>query len=73
MTIETKYNVWDKGWVMNDNRPLEIMISGINISVDMDTDRNPAWSYCPIYRTNAGKTYREKEIFRSKEELIKSL
>lgn len=89
MTIETKYNIGDEVWVMYKNKPTRLTIGVVNISINkgrLELDRTTVYilytmepfeidpskmsdvEYIPYNRT-----FYEKDVFPTKEELIKSL
>ena len=89
MTIETKYNVGDEVWVMYNNKPTRLTIAAVDINIlrgrleldrcrveviyyiepfELDPSRMSNSEYIPYNRS-----YREKDVFPTKEELLKSL
>lgn len=66
MTIETKYNIGDEVWFIYENKPCFEQINGISIRPTVRI----------FYRFQVGLTEiskMEKEVFKTKEELLKSL
>jgi hypothetical protein len=72
MTIETKYNIGDEVWFMEDNKTKTIIISMILISCG---DNTLLSDKVKITYTISGRTnqYLESELFPSKELLLQSL
>lgn len=71
MTIETKYNVGDEVWFMDDNKPTK----GIVVKLDIDVSRKGDW-YIEHYKVEAKGFIHFKvgqSLFPTKEELLKSL
>lgn len=64
MAIETKYNIGDEVWVMSyNNHPHCVRITSISIKSDLSIR----------YHFRDFFDREENELFRSKEELLKSL
>lgn len=70
MTIETKYNIGDEVWFMNEGKPTSEKI------VRIDIERYECKQFieytvilCDVILTS----FYEEEVFPSKEELLKSL
>lgn len=64
MTIETKYNIGDEVWAMSyNNHPHCVRITSISIKSDLSI----------MYNFPTLFSREEKEIFPTKEELLKSL
>lgn len=71
MTIETKYNIGDEVWFMNENRPHK----GIVVKLDVDIARRGDW-YIEHYKVEVnGFEYCQvgESLYHSKEELLNSL
>lgn len=68
MNIETKYGLGAEVWFMCDNKPVSDQVSGI--SIDIDGYRNTNVVYRFDYRN---KQYFEGDLFKTKDELMKSL
>ena len=77
MIIETKYNCGELVWFMNDNKPLEVEISRINVVYNPTKNISYKVGYMAkfIHSTNceSGKWIDEELLFRSKKELLESL
>lgn len=71
MTIETKYNTGDKVWVNKFNRPSDAVVVSIEIYVEYNRNRNYYWVKNEF--DLARYKFEEREIFPTKEELIKNL
>ncbi len=73
MTIETKYNLEDEVWLMFSNKPCELRIKDVSIHKDIN--------YCTIKYSgfmlgpNGGNVTNvaEDTVYKTKEELLKSL
>jgi hypothetical protein len=74
MNFETKLNVDDSFWVMENNRPVSHVIRQIQI---LYCENVSCYTVIPKkdirYFVDSKKSYKEEEIFLSKEDLIKSL
>lgn len=82
MTIETKFNIGDKVWVMNKNNVCSTHIYGIRVDCEPE---NSGFTYYSLEAKPLRKQvrytlgyacdgfYDESELFPSKEELLKSL
>lgn len=82
MTIETKYNIGDVVWFMNNNKVCNTHINGIRVDCDPE---NSGFAYYSLeakplikqvkYTLGYGHDgfHNESELFPSKEELLKSL
>ena len=71
MTIETKYNIGDEVWFMENNRAT----TGIVVKLDVDIARTGDW-YIEHYKVEANGFQFCKvgqNLFPTKEELLKSL
>ena len=76
MKIETKLNIGDKVWKMEDRKPLRIEIYSIAITAltehpDIDyfaQEKPPRWTYIKFNEFEF-----EDTVFRTKKELINSL
>lgn len=76
MKFETKFNVDDHAWFMKDNKPVEVIISAIEIFfVNTNQDRikynakNVTHSVSWLDHSNLF----ENMLFRTKQELLESL
>ena len=68
METKTKYNIGDKVWLIRDNRAQRSDITRVVISAESPD------KYEVSYGLHYGDTeYPEDQLFRSKEELLKSL
>ena len=72
MKIETKYDPEDIVWIMISNRPKECVIYEVEPGTIMKTMRYLDRYTIEGYNANS-PTFYEKDIFRTKEELINSL
>ena len=74
MKIETKYDINQKVWFMNDNVVMDLNVSEINITIKSE---KPSIRYSIIRPIGNNGTIEIKkdefEIFATKEELINSL
>jgi hypothetical protein len=75
MTIETKYNIGDDVWFMNNNIPCQDKIYGISC---IKTKSSQSQSYClEQYKRLKNCEMRpfliESQLFKTKKELIASL
>lgn len=68
MTIETKYNIGDKVWVEILGEPCLAKIGAMYIT----TNGNMIWYGYDVY-AKEGHVINAKELFPTKEELLKSL
>lgn len=69
MKIETKFNIGDTVWAMNDNKALSFTVSRIDVSV---VGNKVGISYMvSLYGLYLGRE--EQDIFATKKELIESL
>ena len=68
MTIETKYNIGDEVWFMHENRVHKSKIGAIYITLydDMRVVKYSFGNYILEFKEN-------EELYRTKEELLKSL
>ena len=72
MTIETKYDPADKVWIMINNKPQECVIYEVDPGMVLKNMRYQDRYTIEGYNSNSPRFY-EKDIFRTKEELINSL
>lgn len=76
MKLETKFNIGDHAWYMCLNKSTEIIISAINISIyntNQDSIKyNAQNAVNPISWLDHQNLF-ENSLFKSKEELLKSL
>lgn len=70
MKIETKYNIGDEVWFMENNKPTK----GIVVKLDIDIARSGDW-YIENYKVESHGLRCEvgQSLFPTKEELLKSL
>ena len=77
MTIETKYNIGDEGWVIAENEVQRLIIDGIRVdgcSLKVEDSVCPFFSRLTIYYYFDVAGYvAESKCFSTKEELLKSL
>ena len=78
MTIETKYNIGDKVWLIYENKPCFKQICGISIRPAVRISYSPPTGLTPtestFYRFKMGLTEiskEERDVFHTKEELLK--
>ena len=67
MEIETKYNIGDKVWLISGNKAVEKMITQFDVIIN---GPRPKITYQLNYESTDVDEYR---LFKSKEELLKSL
>lgn len=76
MTIETKYNIGQTVWFMNDNKPTEKVIYKITIGEIISFNNRPK-IYYEIGRYGVDRIIEmikvESELYITKEDLLKSL
>ena len=79
MTIETKYDIKEKVWVLSQNKVLQGFIEGITVNYYYGLN-NTTIEECIFYLVHneanvriSQNSFSEKKVFTSKEELIKSL
>lgn len=77
MKITTKYNIDQMVWVMNDNKAQELKIQGIEVYV---SGIIPSITYIFLsedhelpFGDDKPRRFNEELVFKSKQELIKSL
>ena len=70
MTIETKYNIGDKVWFMNEGEPTSEKIVRIDVE---QYEQKQFVEYTVILCDVILTSFYEEEIFPTKEELLKSL
>ena len=77
MTIETKYNIGDRVWVIMNDRVAHAIIEAIEISVGKalcsEDGKLSISEYKYKYSVGYGNWYNESLLFPTKEELLKSL
>lgn len=77
MTIETKYNIGDKVWVIVNNKVHHIRIEEIKVSIEktmiIEDGVLSISEYKTLYSVGWGDWHKESDIFHTKEELLKSL
>jgi hypothetical protein len=74
MNFKTKFNLEDRAWYMKNNKPVEVIISAIEVfhvgtNQDRVTAKNVADSVSWLDHSNL----LEEELFQSKNELLESL
>ena len=72
MTIETKYNIGQEVWFMNENKACSDIITAVNTYVT-ETFSNVTYGFGNTIRTQIVTTMKESDLFPTKEELLKSL
>ena len=70
MTIETKYNIGDEVWFMNEGEPTSERIVTIDIE---QYERKQFVEYTAVLSDVILTSFYEQEVFPTKEELLKSL
>ena len=70
MTIETKYNLGDEVWFMNEGEPISEKIVRIDVE---QYERKQFVQYTVVLSDVILTTFYEQEVFPTKEELLKSL
>lgn len=71
MTIETKLNIDDKAYVLWDNKVEQILVTRIIISIGLDL--KPEEIYSCLFEGSVYSSIEGNKIFKTKEELLKSL
>lgn len=72
MKIETKFNMGDSAFVMYNNKVVPILIMGVHYSLDKYTGET-TYYYADISTDNGLERFKEKEVFKTKKELLESL
>jgi hypothetical protein len=72
MKIETKYSMGDAAFVMHNNRAVPIKIMGVHYSLDVYQGEHIYYS-SDIASADGGVKFEEKYVFKTKEDLLKSL
>lgn len=70
MTIETKYNIGDEVWFMNEGEPTSEKIVRIDVE---QYERKQFVEYTVVLSDVILTSFYEQELFPTKEELLKSL
>ena len=70
MTIETKYNIGDEVWFMNEGEPTSEKIVRIDVE---QYEQKQFVEYTVVLSDVILTSFYEQEVFPTKEELIKSL
>lgn len=65
MVIETKYNIGDEVYTLYKNKAVEVLVS-TDVTVEYNSDIVEG-----LFESN--KVFMEKDLFKIKEELLKSL
>lgn len=75
MTIDTTFNINQSVWFMKDNKPCEMVVYEIEVGLIVDYNRPPITYRLGKYSIGRDVTDKKilKEIFITKEELLKSL
>lgn len=67
-SILTKFNIGDTAWIMDNNSPVQVKVIGL--AVYRDREKNP---FYVTYKIDyLGKIYSETDLFKTKEDLLKS-
>lgn len=72
MKIETKYSMGDSAFVMHNNRAVPIKIMGVYYSIDVYQGKHIHYS-SDISSTDGMIRFEEKYVFKTKEDLLKTL
>lgn len=72
MKIETKYSMGDAAFVMYNNRAVPIKIMGVHYSIDVYQGKHIYYS-SDISFTDGMIRFEEKYVFKTKEDLLKTL
>lgn len=72
MTIETKYNIGDEVWFMQDNKVCSDTITAIH-TYRTETISNITYGFGKSIRSQIIAIINERDLFPTKEELLKSL
>lgn len=72
MTIETKYNIGDEVWFMQDNKVCSDTITAIH-TYRTETISNITYGFGKSIRSQIIAVINEQDLFPTKEELLKSL
>ena len=72
MKIETKYSMGDAAFVMHNNRAVPIKIMGVHYSIDVYQGERIHYS-SDISSTDGMIRFEEKYVFKTKEDLLKTL
>lgn len=70
MKIETKYNIGDEVWVLCEGRAQSAIVMAIGVIVVSNGDKEIAYT---VESKRMVYKYGEKEVFPTKEELLKNL
>lgn len=73
MVIETKYNIGDEVWFIHDNKVKSATIITISIFVERDMNSQYVSNSAQYGLYGFPYPYVENHLFRTKEELLKSL
>ena len=73
MTIETKYNIGDKVWFIDDNKVKSATIITIGVFVERDMNSQYVSNSVQYNLYDFPYPYIENQLFPTKEELLKSL
>ena len=72
MKIETKYSMGDAAFVMYNNRAVPIKIMGVHYSIDVCQGEHIYYS-SDISSIDGMVRFEEKYVFKTKEDLLKTL
>lgn len=72
MKIETKYSMGDAAFVMHNNKVVPIKIMGVHYSIDVYQGERIYYS-SDISSTDGMIRFEEKYVFKTKEDLLKTL
>lgn len=71
MTVESKYNIGDKLWTMENFKAKEFEVASITIGIEKDQEINVR--YYPISDSYTCESYTENHCFKSKDEMVEYL
>lgn len=73
MEIKTKYNIGDKVYTLHKNKITKVKIKAVNCALS-NTERYIGYATDIVEGLfNSNKVFTEKELFKTKEELLESL
>ena len=70
MKITTKFDIYQRAWVVWDNQVMNIVLDKINVSVDPKMNENISYQSVDLRKN---EWIPERKLFHTKEELLKSL
>lgn len=72
MTINTKYNIGQEVWFMNENKACSDIITAVHTYIT-ETFSNVTYGFGNTIQTQIITTIKESDLFPTKEELLRSL